>query len=208
MAKTGQAAVGFRVHSGWAAVVAVSLEKGGLVVLSRERMHLVKIFNYTYRQPYHTAAKAALEEGRVFIAQVREDAEKLCSEGLKRIEARLREAKYTLKRCGILLAAGRALPELEKILAAHALIHRADGELFREAILHASKRQGLKVLAVKEKELLGRAAKVLRRTEAGLLRRVTELGKPFGAPWSQDEKYATLAAWLALTPRGSGKTAR
>jgi len=33
---------------------------------------------------------------------------------------------------------------------------------------------------------------------AVLLRRITELGKPFGSPWSQDEKFATLAAWLAL----------
>jgi hypothetical protein len=31
-----------------------------------------------------------------------------------------------------------------------------------------------------------------------VLRRATELGRGFGAPWSQDEKFATLAAWLAL----------
>ena len=36
-----QAAVGFRVHSGWSALVTVSLENGSPTVLSRERVHLV-----------------------------------------------------------------------------------------------------------------------------------------------------------------------
>jgi hypothetical protein len=31
-----------------------------------------------------------------------------------------------------------------------------------------------------------------------LLRRLAELGRPLGPPWSQDEKFAALAAWLAI----------
>jgi len=27
---------------------------------------------------------------------------------------------------------------------------------------------------------------------------LTELGAGFGSPWTQDEKYAALAAWLVL----------
>ena len=201
MGKARQAAVGFRVHSGWAAMVAVSLEKGEPAVLCRERAHLVKVFSYAYRQPYHTAEKMPLAEAQAFVAQVKTEAERLCDEALRRVEARLKEAGYGLKRGAILLASGRALPELEKILKSHALIHTADGELFREAIARAGEKYGLKMVALKERELLGSAAKVLRREEAALLRRATELGKPFGAPWSQDEKHATLAAWLALGSR-------
>jgi hypothetical protein len=33
--------------------------------------------------------------------------------------------------------------------------------------------------------------------------RVTDLGRPFGSPWSQDEKLATLAAWLTLASKSS-----
>jgi hypothetical protein len=102
-----------------------------------------------------------------------------------------------LTRCGLLLASGRALPTLEKILASHALIHTADGELFREALLHANSRCGLEELTIKEKELLGYAGQVLRAKPNELMRRVTQLGHSLGAPWSQDEKFATLAAWLA-----------
>jgi hypothetical protein len=34
-----------------------------------------------------------------------------------------------------------------------------------------------------------------------LARVLIAIGKPIGAPWSQDEKLAALSAWLALTPR-------
>src|SRR6266851_4435711 len=82
--------------------------------------------------------------------------------------------------------------------------HTADGELFREALLRASARCGLRDFRIREKELLDRAENVLRLKSAALMRRVTGLGRPFGAPWSQDEKFATLAAWLALaTPSKS-----
>ncbi|HXY24027.1 MAG TPA: hypothetical protein VEI73_05220 [Candidatus Acidoferrum sp.] len=197
------AAVGFRVHSGWAALVAVALEKSEPVVLCRERPHLVKIFDYSYRQPYHTAKKMPLEEGRAFISQVRDEARGLARSALGEMQAKLREAGYGLSHCGVLLASGRALPKLEEILAAHPLMHTADGELFREAILHACGKCGLEIEGIKEKELLESAKKTLRVQPAALLRRVAELGKPFGSPWSQDEKFATLAAWLAVASRNS-----
>lgn len=192
------AAVGFRPHSGWTALVVVSLGNGRPVVLLRERVNLVKLFNYSFRQPYHTAARATLEEGRAFISRVRSEARQLAHAALRRVERKLSAAEYRLTHCGLLLGSGRTLPSLEKILAAHPLIHTADGELFREAITRASTRSGLQLLCTKEKELLGEAASAFRLKEADLLRRVTELGKPLGAPWSQDEKFAALVAWLAL----------
>ena len=131
------AAVGFRVHSGWAAMVAVALKKGEPVVLCRERPHLVKIFNYSYRQPYHTAKSIPLEEGRAFISKMKEEARGLARTALREMQGRLREAGYDLSRCAVLLASGRELPKLEEILAAHPLMHTAEGELFREALVHA-----------------------------------------------------------------------
>jgi hypothetical protein len=203
------AAVGLRAHSGWSAMVAVCVEKGGPVVLHRERVHLVKVFNYSFRQPYHTAAKLPLAEGRAFISQVRAEARRLAYRAIRDMESELERAGYKLSRGALLLTAGRPLPELENILASHALIHTADGELFRECLLHASERCGLAMKRIKERELLEQAAKALRVPGLKLLKRVAEMGSPFGAPWTQDEKFATLAAWLALHPsdKGSRKTA-
>lgn len=193
-----EAAVGFRVHSGWAAVVVVWLEKGAPVVLDRQRAHLVKTFSYTFRQPYHTAEKMPLAEARKFVAQAQTEARELAYRAVHEMQSSLENLKINLTRGSLLLASGRPLPELEKILASHALIHTADGELFREAIVHGCTRCGLKMERIKERELLESAGRALHLKPAELVRTATALGKPFGSPWSQDEKLATLAAWLVL----------
>jgi len=193
-----QAAIGFRVHSGWAAVVAVCVERGTPVVLARQRVHLIETFTYEFRQPYHTAEKMLLGQAREFISRMQAEARRLAYRAIRELASRTQEQGTKLTRCGLVLASGRPLPALEKILASHALIHTADGELFREALLHASDRCGLHDFTIKEKELLERAGEAFRCKPSVLLRRVTELGRSLGSPWSQDEKFATLAAWLAL----------
>jgi hypothetical protein len=198
MAQTKQAAIGFRVHSGWAAAVVMCVEKGAPVVLARQRVHLVDTFTYEFRQPYHTAEKMLDGQAREFISRMRAEARRLAYRAIRELASRTQEQGVKLTRSGLLLASGRPLPALEKILASHALIHTADGELFREALLHASARCGLRDFRIKDKELRDHAAQVFRIKSAALMSRVTELGRPFGSPWSQDEKFATLAAWLAL----------
>lgn len=200
-----QAALGFRVHSGWTALVAVSIEKGAPSVLAKQRLHLVETFTYAFRQPYHTAKRLPLGEAREFLARVREEARRLAYRAIRGVQSGLREQGLKLTGCGLLLASGRALPSLEIVLASHALIHTADGELFREAILHACARCGIATESVREKELVERARAVLGVQPAVIMRRVTELGRPFGAPWSQDEKFATLAAWLALASKSTSR---
>jgi hypothetical protein len=193
-----QAGVGFRVHSGWAAMVAVSVEKGAPVILARQRVHLVETFTYEFRQPYHTAEKMLLGQARDFIERVRQEARRLAHRAIHGLQGDLQKQGIALKSCGLILASGKPLPDLEKVLASHALIHTADGELFREAIVHASTCSGLAMCTVKERELLDRAGQAFRMKSVALLQRVTELGRPLGSPWSQDEKFAVIAAWLAL----------
>ena len=201
-----KAAVGFRVHSGWAAMVAVTVEKGAPRVLARQRVHLVETFIYKFRQPYHTAERMPLGDAEKFISRMKGEAEYLAKDAIGGLQADLEKQGIELDRCAVLLASGRSLPELEKILASHAMIHTADVELFREALSRAAERSELEVVGIKERELPEEAKNVLGAQLAALLRRVTGLGKPFGSPWSQDEKFATLAAWLALNPRGERKT--
>jgi len=65
-------------------------------------------------------------------------------------------------------------------------------------LLHACARAELAITTVKERDLFATASAALRHKPAILTRFVTDLGKPLGSPWTQDEKFATLAAWLAL----------
>ena len=193
-----QAAVGFRVHSGWAAMVAVCLENRAPQVLARERVQLVETFSYRFRQPYHTAEKLPLAEAREFVARVEKESQKLAYGAIRVLQAALQEQDIELMRCSLLMASGKTLPSFENILKSHALIHTADGELFRDALSCAATSSGLEIIKIKEKELLETGRRMLRMQPAALLRRLTELGKPFGSPWSQDEKFAALAAWIAM----------
>src|SRR5579863_6463894 len=71
------AALGFRAHSGWTALVALSMSKGAPCVLSRQRIHLVETFTYRFRQPFHSAKNMPLDEARAFIAGVQAQARSL-----------------------------------------------------------------------------------------------------------------------------------
>jgi len=192
------AALGFRVHSGWTALVAVTLEEGFPAPLLRDRPHLVRTFTFEFRQPYHTAKKKPPDEGRDFIARVRDQAETLAAAAIQSAQSNLQARGYALDRCGLLTASAKPLPELERILASHALIHTADGELYREALRSACSRLGVQTLAVKEKELLERAGQALHVSADELAGRLATLGRAHGLPWTQDEKFATLVACLSL----------
>ena len=134
------AALGFRVHSGWTALVAISLDQGFPQVLLRQRPHLVATFTYEFRQPYHTAEKRPASEARSVISHARADARRLAYQTIHSVETSLQERGYEIHCSGLLLASGKQLPALSQILASHALIHTADGELFREALFHAQAR--------------------------------------------------------------------
>jgi hypothetical protein len=192
------AAVGFRVHSGWSAMVAVSLEKGDPKVLHRDRIHLVEEFTYRLRQPYHTAERLSLIDAKELIGKAQTTAKAMAHRSIRKLQKQLKRIDYDLTCTALLLASGKTLPELERILASHALIHTADGELFREAVTRASVRCGLQVVSMKEREVAAEAGQVLGLREPAVSKRVAEMGKELGAPWTQDEKLAALAAWLAL----------
>jgi hypothetical protein len=105
--------------------------------------------------------------------------------------ADLRQLGHAVVGCGLLLASGRPLPPLEKILASHPLLHTAEGELFRDALRAACRECGLPLTVVKERELFTRASERIER-------HVAAMGKGIGPPWRQDQKFAAAAAWLAL----------
>ena len=203
------AALGFRVHSGWTALVALTAQDGTPSILARDRARLVRTFTYKYRQPYHTAARMPVRDREAFIQSIQAQARRLAFRTILRLRTRLENEGYSLTRSGLLLASGQPLPELAGILASHSLIHTADGELFREAILDATTRCGLPCVRIKERDLLDFAARSLGRKSSDVWRRIVGLGRALGPPWSQDEKRASLVAWLAtVAPRSARLSVR
>jgi hypothetical protein len=191
------ATLGFRVHSGWTSLIAVALEKNLPIILVRQRPHLVATFSYTFRQPFHTAEKMDLAEAKTFLDQLRKESHKLALAAIHAAQTEAAQQGYELTRAALLLASGRPLPELPRILESHSIIHTADGEFFRDALLRACARADLSVTKIRERELLAMASSTLRHPPAKLTQFISDLGKPLGSPWTQDEKFATFAAWLA-----------
>jgi hypothetical protein len=197
-----QAAIGIRVHSGWAAMVAISLEGKSPHVLWRGRPPLVETFTFEFRQPYHTAEKRPIGEAHAVIERARKTAALLAHKAIAEVQDAIGRLGFELD-CGcLLLASGRPLPPLEKILASHALIHTADGELFRQGLLVTCKQLGIETCTLPERTLLQTASRELNLPAGDLLPRAAALGATLGPPWTQDEKLAALAAWMALAQRG------
>jgi hypothetical protein len=70
--------------------------------------------------------------------------------------------------------------------------------MYREALRVGCERAGVAVTRLREREIEATACSRLGLPSATLQARVKALGKPLGPPWSQDEKLASLAAWLVL----------
>jgi hypothetical protein len=192
------AALGLRAHSGWAALVAVAGTPRSPAVLIRRRIGLVDPSVRGAKQPYHEAEGKNLPKAREIIRRCSSDASKLAGKAFRKVVGELGRNGHRVAGCGLLLASGRPLPALEAILASHALIHTADGELFRDALAGASEDCGVPVTRVPEKELLQRVTADLRISTDELQLAIRELGRSLGPPWTQDEKFAALAGWLAL----------
>src|SRR6266481_9956832 len=83
------AALGFRVHSGWAAVVVLCGPLDTPVVVDRRKIQLVKTFSYTFRQPYHTAEKMERPGAAKFIRDVQTEAKGLAVSSLRSLQAQM-----------------------------------------------------------------------------------------------------------------------
>jgi len=195
---TKKAAIGLRAHSGWAALVALTGLGDSPEVIARRRIEIADPGIRGSKQPFHAAEPLEFSDAKAYIEQCVASTQRLAREALRAAMDGLRDRRMEPMACGIILGSGRTLPGLEAILKSHALIHTAEGEFFRNALVEASGHCGLPVLGVKEKELFERGAAHFRSKMSELERRVQEMGKSLGPPWTQDQKYAALVAWMAL----------
>ncbi len=191
-----RAALGFRAHTGWAASVAVGAE--GPRVVDRRRVDLAESRDVEAAEVFHLAADVALPAAGKLIERARAAARRLARAGIDAACADLASAGHEVVAIGVVLGNGRLPDELEAILRSHPLIHTAEGELYRSALVDAGQDRGLPVTGVASKELFPRATSVLGVADDELRRRLVELGRDVGKPWAQDQKESALVAWLAL----------
>jgi len=193
-----RAALGFRAHSGWAAVVALTDSPAAPAVILRRRLEICDPRIHGSKQPFHAAEPMEFTNAESYIRRCTESTRSLAEAAVRAVVAELSAMGFGVAGGCVLQGSGRPTGDLAKILSAHPLIHTAEGEFFRDALSHACESCRLKFSGIKERELVDHAAAVLHIPAPELERRATELGKGIGPPWTQDQKLSAIAAWLIL----------
>jgi hypothetical protein len=197
MARAERVAFGLRAHSGWAVLVALQGPVSAPVVVDRRRLELCdKSFP---RQPYHAAEDLPAAKAEALVGRSLGTAATLARAAvLAAVETR-RTRGQDVAGAGLLLSSSRPLPaELARVLASHALIHTAEGEMYRHVLRDGCEKAGVQVAGFRERDLVASAGQRLKLAPEAIQARLAALGKPLGPPWTQDEKLAALAAWLVL----------
>ncbi len=193
--------MGVRMHSGWGALVAVSISPGQVEILDRRRLTVIAPETKGAKQPYHFAEGLEFSQAEEFIHRCFAASLKLASTGLHQAAQELRKRQYRVTGTAVLRASGRPLPPLANILASHALIHAAEGEFFRDIIFKACENLDLAVTGIRERDLEDHLQKEFGRATARMHQQVSEAGRSLGPPWTQDQKTAALAALAVLGNR-------
>jgi len=205
------AAIGVRVHSGWGAVVVISRDRGAEQAIDRRRVSVVEGKKLAAVQPFHFAARLELRAAESHIRDCAAKSVHLAVPALRDLVQSLQSHGYRIDCAAILMSSGRPLPELAKILAAHPLIHTAEGEFFRQVFRDALEQLRIPVTGIRERDLSQEAVVVfgMGKAAASLQSRIAAMGKILGPPWTTDQKHAALAAAIALesTRRQSQKKA-
>ena len=204
-------ALGWKAHSGWAALVVVGGDSREPQLVERSRIELVPEGEPFAKAPYHAGESVGGAEAREIaergVASVRRTTPRAMREAVRRCE----KAGHQVCACGVLIGTGMPPWSTEEILAVHFRMHKAEGELFRDALVAGARECGLALATLPDKSALDAAVKALGFARAALDAKLAALGKAAGAPWGKDQKEAAAAALVALSgsaPVGRERKAR
>ena len=173
-------ALGLVPHTGWTWLVCVAGTRAAPVVVRRDRVVACDVVD---GELYHLAAERT--RGRdAFVATRRAHAVEAACAALRAHVGDATAAAVVGKQI--------ALAPLERIVAAHPLIHGAEGELWRAIFADAAAALGL--AATRSDASAVRRAHPARAAAAFL----TAGKQAVGAPWNREVQDAALAAWAAL----------
>jgi hypothetical protein len=192
------AAIGGRMHSGWGALVAGSDKAGTIEIIDRRRIVIASSGTPGGNQPYHFAKGLELPEAKKFLEDRFVASKLLASTAIRELADHLRERQFHVAGAAVLLASGRPLPSLDKILSSHPLIHTAEGEFFREVFSKACESLELPVMGFRERIFDEYVQAAFGKAATRVHRQISTLGRSLGPPWTSDQKLAALAAFLVL----------
>ena len=181
---SAQAAVGFRVKSGWATAVLLVGPARAPRVADRRVIELSDP-----AVPTSPARGAKLER------RLRSVVARITRRSVRRLLHEYRRTGHAVRR--VALVVGSDI-DPARIANDHIRAHALEGRLFRTVLERACRSLGLRASVLVERQAYPAGATALHRSESQLKRAVTELGRAIDGPWRADEKTAALAAWMTL----------
>jgi hypothetical protein len=178
------AAIGLVPHTGWTWLVRVGGTARAPMVERRERVVACDVLD---AQLYHLAAERERDRER-FVASRRAAAVKQAREALR--------AELAGVSAAIVLGKQPSLAPVDRIVAAHPMIHGAEGELWRAIFAEACGAGGVAVTRAEAGEIRPLLAR--RHTAAAIAAFLDDGKRTCGPPWSREPQEAALAAWSVL----------
>ena len=196
-------AFGWKAHSGWAALVVLGAGGGSrLQVVDRRRIELVQGDEAGWaKAPYHAAMGLAARDARALVRRSVQVVHRNAARAMRACVRRAAADGHEVSAVAVLM--GEPMPDwsADEILAVHFRMHKAEGMLFRAALAQATVTCGVRLVAVRERQLQAEAARALGTSPRAVTARIAALGKSLGPPWGKDQKDAALAAMIALRRR-------
>ena len=190
-----QAALGFRVKSGWAMAVLLAGPVSSPKVIDRRRVELADPADPESIQPFHAGLDLPKATAAKVVARLVVRVERFAEKALAELVRSYRAGDYRPAGAGIVVG---STVDPQTIKNDHIRAHAEEGRLFRLVTENALKAARLKPSVTVEKQLLAQAIKTLGIAERKLKADLIAMGKNVDGSWRAEEKAATLAAWMAL----------
>jgi hypothetical protein len=173
--------IGLHSRTGSAEAVVISDRNGSPAFLGRWSLDLLD--GRVERQIFHVVADVALVDAE---RQVRRVVDAITEIATTRLDGIRREVG-PLDAAGVIVGDYPVPDSLAAILAAHTLMHAAEGAMFRDALLDAATTHGIRAVGVSRNRATDRLA-------GDLAAAVAAIGAAAGRPWRKEQKLATVAA--------------
>jgi hypothetical protein len=188
-------AFGLKARTGSAALVAVGGDVDQPRIVESSRIALLPEGAWA---PYHAAQGLAPQQARESVERSVASAQCLAEIGLREAARRCAEAGHAVCGCAVLVGSGMPDWTTDEILAVHVRMHKAEGELFRNALVAGARACSIALTTLPDKSAFESAAVMLGLGRARLDERVAALGKASGPPWRKEQREAAAAALVAL----------
>ena len=197
MIKAQTACLGFRVKSGWAAVVLLSDTAHSLQLLDVGRIELCDPRLPETRQPHH-AAMGKLETDPTKVNQRERVVRNISQQSLTRLLKGYRQKGFRIMRAALVVG---SQIDPANIANPHIRAHALEGRLFRSAVAETLQDHKIHTDVLLERDAYASVAARLRQSSDDVKLAIQDLGRSVpakGGPWRAEQKLAALAALFAL----------